>query len=188
MSRPRRPAEDLLERVARQTKRSIRSAGPRYTPNVAKGAPNLVIEPVSHALAVLSGAPQWRSEREELTQKFAAAFRGLAYLSTAANQNDTAELERFIGVLRRSTTERPRAAARTIASLRAGLQSVRDLLERLDQANVQVHDVSRDSPEPERQRAERNSSILRDARSAFRAVENLLDAPATAALSADTCC
>jgi hypothetical protein len=91
MSKAPGAAEDLLQRIVRQTKRSVRSAGPRYTPNVAHGAPNLVIEPVSRALAALSGASEWRTERDELTQNFAKDFRGLGYLSTAPEQNETAE-------------------------------------------------------------------------------------------------
>ena len=37
MSKAPRAAEDLLQRIVRPTKRSVRSAGPRYTPNVAHG-------------------------------------------------------------------------------------------------------------------------------------------------------
>src|SRR5688500_14325337 len=140
MSTAPRAAEDVLQRIVRQTKRSVRSAGPRYTPNVAHGAPNLVIEPVSRALAALSGASDWRTERDELTQNFAKDFRGLGYLSIAPEQNETAEIDQFIALLRRSTKERPRKASRTIATLRGRLQAVRSILERLDQANPQRHD------------------------------------------------
>ena len=181
MSKAPGRAEDLLQHVVRQTKRSVRSAGPRYTPNVAHGAPNLVIETVSRALAALSGASEWTTEREELTQNFAKDFRGLRYLSIAAEQNETAEIEQFIALLRRSTTERPWKASRTIAALRTRLEPVRRILQRLDQANPQRHDVSREAPEAERQSADRNSSILGDARSAYASVETLLEAPATAA-------
>lgn len=58
---------------------------------------------------------------------------------------------------------------------------MRRILQRLDQANPQRHDVSREAPEAERQSADRNSSILGDARSAYASVETLLEAPATAA-------
>lgn len=114
MSKAPGRAGDLLQQIVRQTKRSVRSAGPRYTPNVAHGAPNLVIETVSRALAALSGASEWTTEREELTQNFAKDFRGLRHLSIAAEQNETAEIEPFIALLRRSTTERPWKASRTI--------------------------------------------------------------------------
>ena len=76
---------------------------------------------------------------------------------------------------------RPGMAARTTAALRSGLLAVHGVLQRLDQANPQSHDVSRDAPEAERSSADRNSSILREARSAYRAVEQSLEAPATAA-------
>ena len=107
MSKAPGRAGDLLRQIVRQTKRSVRSAGPRYTPNVAHGGPNLVIETVSRALAALSGAREWTTEREALTQNFAKDFRGLRHLSIAAEQNETAEIEPFIALLRRSTTERP---------------------------------------------------------------------------------
>ena len=119
--------------------------------------------------------------RDKLTQSFATAFRGLAHLSVAAEANETAEIGRFIALLRRSTTVRPGLAARMTAFLRSSLSSVHDVLQRLNQANPQGHDVPRDAPEAERSRAERNSSVLRDTRSAYRAVEQSLEAPATAA-------
>ena len=181
MSKAPGPAEDLVQRIVRQTQRSVRSAWPPYTPNVATVAPNLVIEPVSRALAALSGATEWRTERDQLTQNFAKEFRGLGYLSTPPEPDEAAEIEEFITLLRRSTTERPWKASRTIATLRGRLQTIRGILERLDRTNPQRHDVARESPEAERQRADRNSSILRDARSAYTGVESLLEAPATAA-------
>src|SRR5438067_7602468 len=155
MSKAPAPAEDLLQQIARQTKRSVRSAGPRYTPNVAQGAPNLVIETVSRALAALAGASEWRTEREELAQNFAKGLRGLWHLSIAADKDETTEIEHFIALLRRSTTERPWKASRTIAALRERLEAVRSILQRLDQANPQGHDVSSDAPAVERQTANR---------------------------------
>ncbi len=181
VSKTRGRAEDLLQRIVRQTKRSVSSAGPRYTPNAANGAPNLVIESVAGALAAVSGAREWKGERDKLTQSFATAFRSLAHLSVAADANETAEIGRIISLLRRSTTVRPGMAARTTAALRRSLSAVHDVLQRLDQANPQSHDVPRDAPEAERSSAERNSSVLREARSAYRGVEQSLDAPAAAA-------
>ena len=181
MSKTKRSAEDLVERIARQTKRSVRSAGPRYTPNVAQGAPNLVIETVATALAALAGTQGWKAERDKQTQSFAKAFRDLAYLSAAPEANETEAIERFVALLRRLTTLPPRKAARTIAALRISIAAVHDVVQRLDQGNPQSHDVSREAPEAERSRADRNSSILREARSAFRGVEQFLEAPATAA-------
>ena len=181
MSKARRPEGDLFQRIVRQTTRSVRSAGPRYTPNVAAGAPNLVIEMVVSALAALSDARESKAERDKQTKSFAEAFRDLAHLSIAAEANETQGIDRFIALLRRSTTLPPWKAARTFGALREGLPAVLDLLLRLDGANPQSHDVSRDAPDAERSRAERNSSILREARSAYRSVEQFLDAPATVA-------
>jgi len=66
-------------------------------------------------------------------------------------------------------------------ALRERLEAVRGILQRLDQAKSPKSRRLAGGPEAERQSANRNSSILRDARSAYAGVESLLEAPATAA-------
>lgn len=181
MSNGSRSGEDLLQRIVRQTERSVRSAGPRYTPNMAQSAPNLLIETVAGALAALAGTRAWKSERDKETQRFAKAFRDLANLSATLGANETEQVRGFVVLLRRLTVLPPLKAARTVAALRVSVSAMNDLVQRLDEANSQSHALSRDAPEAERSRADRNFSILHEARAALRAVEQFLAAPTTAA-------
>jgi hypothetical protein len=127
MTKARKTPEDLLRLISHQTKRSIRSAGPRYTPNVAVGAPNLVVETISAALAALSGSRKWKSERVKQAEHAASAFRGLVNLSVGPEVGEIETAERFTDLLRGSTTLTPLNAGRVLAALFARTTMSADL-------------------------------------------------------------
>lgn len=65
---------DLMARLRRIARRTLRAAGPRYAPAIDPSAPNLAIEPLQRAASALSRGASLRTRATQLAVLLAAAY------------------------------------------------------------------------------------------------------------------